>query len=125
MGTQEAYHHNAEFRGCLDILEVKENELEFIFNTIDKDESGSCDKEEFIDGLYKMKTQNVQSSLVHVGSHIEDLKRKVLAGQREMTNDLRKIAKSQRQLQTVIHKDPSIFTSESATTKAVTIRSET
>merc|ERR1711920_477374 len=102
MGTQEAYHHNAEFRGCLDILEVKENELEFIFNTIDKDESGSCDKEEFIDGLYKMKTQNVQSSLVHLGNHIEDIKRKIMTAQGELSNDLRKLAKGQRQIQTTM-----------------------
>ena len=81
--TVEAYHTDSDFCGCLDLLEVKEDELECIFNTIDKDCSGSCDQNEFIDGLYRMKSQDTQSALVHINAHIEDLKKKLVAAEKQ------------------------------------------
>mmetsp|Transcript_60204 Transcript_60204/g.135494 ORF Transcript_60204/g.135494 Transcript_60204/m.135494 type:complete len:654 (-) Transcript_60204:69-2030(-) len=80
----DGYASNAEFEQTLQVMDVGPEDLQMVFEILDEDRSGSVTYEEFVEQLYKMKTQESHTLLVFMHHHLIGLKNKVTSLEDEM-----------------------------------------
>mmetsp|Transcript_75384 Transcript_75384/g.140613 ORF Transcript_75384/g.140613 Transcript_75384/m.140613 type:complete len:648 (+) Transcript_75384:97-2040(+) len=80
----DGYASNAEFEQTLQVMDVGPEDLQMVFEILDEDHSGSVTYEEFVEQLYKMKTQESHTLLVFMHHHLVGLKNKVDSLEEEM-----------------------------------------
>lgn len=63
---KEGFHNNLEFRECLEIMHVTEDDMGMIFNICDEDFSGDVNYHEFVEQLRRIKNSGEQMLLHYV-----------------------------------------------------------
>merc|ERR1712050_4582 len=65
-----------EFRDAMAVLDVSRDDLKSLFNILDEDYSGDVSYAEFVEQLYKMKSQDTQVMLVFIKSHLKEVQQR-------------------------------------------------
>lgn len=60
------FHNNADFKECLEVMNVTEDDMFMIFNICDEDDSGDVDYKEFVEQLRRIKNSGEQMLLHYV-----------------------------------------------------------
>merc|ERR1719174_1163201 len=76
------FDSSVEFRNVLNVLDVEKDDMECVFHIMDNDGSGDVSYSEFVDNLYRMKSQNNRTLLVFIKFYVLELRRNV---QEELT----------------------------------------
>merc|ERR1711865_716970 len=58
-------------------MDVGKEELTAVFNIMDEDQSGEVDYSEFVDQLYKMRSNDQHTMLVFIKHYVSDVRLKV------------------------------------------------
>jgi len=66
-----------QFRAIMELLDVDKEDLECVFNIMDKDRSGEVSYSEFTDLLYKMKSQNSRTLLLFIKYYAVEIRHTV------------------------------------------------
>lgn len=66
------YTNDDAFFEMMQIMDVEEADMKTIFRIMDADKSGTVSAEEFVDEIYKMKTQELRGMLVFIRGHIQE-----------------------------------------------------
>merc|ERR1712232_1178965 len=77
------FETNQAFSDVLQVMDVKKEDMELIFGILDEDHSGNVTYREFVEQLYKMKSQDMQTMLVFIRGYIAEL-RQMLLSQKDM-----------------------------------------
>jgi len=89
----EGFHSVPAFRENLASMDIREEEVTNLFKILDSDGSGDLEYDEFVDQLYKMKTQDSQMLLIFLKSSIteirEQIDKQVIAQLQEVERRLR------------------------------------
>mmetsp|Transcript_45683 Transcript_45683/g.85626 ORF Transcript_45683/g.85626 Transcript_45683/m.85626 type:complete len:615 (+) Transcript_45683:70-1914(+) len=72
-----AFESNMEFKTTLHAMDIDREDLEAVFNILDDDGSGDVAYDEFVQQLYKMKTNNSSTMLVFIKHYITEVRRNV------------------------------------------------
>lgn len=70
----DGFKHSRGFRSVLDVLDVDKEDLECVFRIMDQDRSGDVSYCEFVDLLYRMKTQNSKTLLMFIKHYVLELR---------------------------------------------------
>jgi Ca2+-binding EF-hand superfamily protein len=70
---KRGYSENVEFFNMLRMLDVELDDMSLIFKALDGDNSGSVSHEEFVNQLYKLKSQDTHSLLIFIKCFLQDL----------------------------------------------------
>jgi len=73
----DGYATNADFEQTLQVMDVGPEDLQMVFEILDDDKSGTVTYEEFVEQLYKMKTQESHTLLIFMHHHLVGLKEKM------------------------------------------------
>lgn len=71
------YTSNRAFRNTLNAMAFYREDLEAVFSIIDQDDSGTVSYTEFVEAVFKMKTEDSHTMLVFIKSYVCDLRRKI------------------------------------------------
>lgn len=71
------FDSSVEFRNVLNVLDVEKDDMECVFHIMDNDGSGDVSYEEFVNNLYRMKSQNSRTLLVFIKFYVLELRRNV------------------------------------------------
>jgi len=76
MGAEmiQGYENNQEFHDILALMDMHREDIEQLFNIMDKDESGDVSYEEFANELQHMQTQGLQAQMSFVKHWVQDVK---------------------------------------------------
>jgi len=75
---------NQEFSSLLRYMNITRDDVQLTFKMLDFDDSGAVAFEEFVDGLYKMKTESSHTLLMFIRHYVTDVRMKT-------KNDLKRI----------------------------------
>mmetsp|Transcript_3898 Transcript_3898/g.10812 ORF Transcript_3898/g.10812 Transcript_3898/m.10812 type:complete len:523 (-) Transcript_3898:98-1666(-) len=67
------YDNDQYFANSLKAMDIEKDDLEMVFNILDKDGSGDIDYSEFVDQLHKLKTQDQHTLLIFILHHIKEV----------------------------------------------------
>jgi len=67
------YDNDQYFANSLTAMDIAKDDLEMVFNILDKDGSGDIDYAEFVDQLHKLKTQDQHTLLIFILHHIKEV----------------------------------------------------
>jgi len=70
----DGFRNSRGFRSVLDVLDVDKEDLECVFRIMDQDRSGDVSYCEFVDLLYRMKTQNSKTLLMFIKHYVLELR---------------------------------------------------
>eukprot|EP00931_Biecheleriopsis_adriatica_P118863 TRINITY_DN94175_c0_g1_i1.p1 TRINITY_DN94175_c0_g1~~TRINITY_DN94175_c0_g1_i1.p1 ORF type:complete len:584 (-),score=105.00 TRINITY_DN94175_c0_g1_i1:58-1728(-) len=88
----EGFRSNAQLANYLKFLDVKLEDVQILFNTLDDDRSGTINHEEFVDQLFKMHNQDPGVMMSFIKTYVQDVRNKVtnLEGTvKQMDSDLK------------------------------------
>eukprot|EP00930_Biecheleria_cincta_P082930 TRINITY_DN72564_c0_g1_i1.p1 TRINITY_DN72564_c0_g1~~TRINITY_DN72564_c0_g1_i1.p1 ORF type:complete len:607 (-),score=85.92 TRINITY_DN72564_c0_g1_i1:446-2266(-) len=71
------YDASAEFQTCMQVLDLGQDEVNLIFSVMDEDHNGTVSYVEFVEQLYKMKTQETHTLLIFMKGLLQELRMKV------------------------------------------------
>jgi len=77
----EGFENNAQFRQIMALMQIDRDDIDAVFNILDKDGSGDIDYDEFITEMYKMKSHDEHTMLVFLRYYVLEIKR--MLGQME------------------------------------------
>lgn len=71
------FETNKDFAMTLSLMDIKAEDMGVVFNILDEDQSGSVTYTEFVDQLYKMKSQDTHTMLLFIKGYVNELRGKV------------------------------------------------
>lgn len=80
LGLEElmaGFNTNKEFAMTLSLMDIKAEDMNVVFNILDEDQSGTVTYAEFVDQLYKMKSQDSHTMLLFIKGYVNELRGKV------------------------------------------------
>jgi len=69
----DGFDTNNEFRVAMASMDVERDDISNLFSILDEDDSGEVSYDEFIDQLYKTKTQDTHVVLVFIRGHVKEI----------------------------------------------------
>lgn len=70
----EGYDTSPKFAEILTLMDIGRDDLELVFQIMDKDCSGEVTYEEFVEQLYKMKSYDIHTLLMFVKQHVQEMR---------------------------------------------------
>lgn len=70
---QESYQEHAAFREILDLMDIRERDLELVFNILDMNKDDEVSYTEFVEKLHEMKTFNSHTLLIYIKHFAETI----------------------------------------------------
>lgn len=71
------YDENEEFATVMRVMDVARGDIDMVFHILDEDKSGHVTPNEFVDQLYRMKSQEAHTLLVFIKHYIMDVRKMV------------------------------------------------
>lgn len=73
----EGLEHNQEWHDKITIMGVTQDDMPIVFAIMDQDDSGDVDYYEFVEELYKMRSQDSNTMLVFIKYYVTEIRKKL------------------------------------------------
>ena len=74
---QSGYETNMDFQRTLRAMDIQQDDLVAVFSILDEDQSGDVAYAEFVEQLYKMKSNDSHTMLVFIKHYVTELRKKM------------------------------------------------
>lgn len=71
------YRSSVQFRDCMAMLDITQEDMSTVFQILDEDRSGDVRYEEFVQQLYKMKANDSHTLLVFIRYYVTEIRMKI------------------------------------------------
>lgn len=85
---KEGCHTVHEFRDLLTVMDIGADDIECVFKILDEDDSGGVSHEEFVEQLWKMKSQEMRTLLAFVKYYVVQIWQKMIVESNKRTDSL-------------------------------------
>merc|ERR1712100_5826 len=85
---EQGFQTNPEFALALSVMDIRGEDMAVVFAILDEDLSGSVTYDEFVDQLYKMKSQDSHTMLLFIKGYVNQLRQKLSESLRLLKTEL-------------------------------------
>lgn len=75
--VEDGFHNVPDFAALMQIMDIGEQDLQCVFDILDQDRTGEVDYREFAQQLWKIKAQEVKTTLMFVKHYVIQMKNRV------------------------------------------------